>query len=412
MEGSIGSATLERIAASDWDASHGLRGGVVAPTDAMRARSPEFIAALTPVRVAVSHEERERIYRFRYEVYVKELGRRYGNPDYALGTVSDEEDVQPYTTLLYTEEDGRVTGTMRLRCWAPGEVPGELWDESAMELFDGIEALTTSHVERVMVTPAQRGQRSFVSLVCAAYQLACGELGVDLAFCSVAPGLLNHFQLAGMRTYAAAVAPTPDGLDVPMVGVLSDRSYLERVGSFLAPFSDLFFGEGLRPALRGSVLAGALDGPAKAVEATAEIVHLELEQAAARHEGRAPSLLHSLHATTVGSLAERGFLVRVGPGEQIISRGVARQELFVIVDGTFESLSDDLQLSQLTGGGVIGVTACLSSTGRYTESVRAVSAGTLLCLTRASIRELRHQDPASAADLFLHLAKVLADRGC
>jgi hypothetical protein len=42
--------------------------------------------------------------------------------------VHDEEDDKRYTTLLYTDDGaGRLTGTVRIRRWEPGQVPAKDW---------------------------------------------------------------------------------------------------------------------------------------------------------------------------------------------------------------------------------------------------------------------------------------------
>ena len=86
-----------------------------------------------------------------------------------------------------------------------------------------------------MVRPDQRGRYSMVTLACGSYQLASAELGADLVFLTCLAGLVRHYQRTGFRTYAAPLVPTRDGVTVPVVLVLSDRSYLDSVGSFLAP---------------------------------------------------------------------------------------------------------------------------------------------------------------------------------
>src|SRR5947209_1693584 len=97
---------------------------VVTPSTEMRTRAPELIDALTLVHVAESEEERDAVFRFRYSVYVEELGRKLGNADHERRQVHDDEDDRPYTVLLYTAaDDGELTGTIRVRHWAPGEVP-------------------------------------------------------------------------------------------------------------------------------------------------------------------------------------------------------------------------------------------------------------------------------------------------
>jgi hypothetical protein len=102
---------------------------VVQPAPEMRACAPELVDALDQVHVAENEDERDAVFRFRYSVYVEELGRKLGNADHRSRRVHDEEDDQPYSMLLYTaDDDGDLNGSIRVRYWRPGEVPDKDWE--------------------------------------------------------------------------------------------------------------------------------------------------------------------------------------------------------------------------------------------------------------------------------------------
>ena len=82
---------------------------VVAPSPEMRAAAPDLVGALEPVYIAETEAEREAVFSFRYSVYGAELGRKLGNADHGRQRVHDEEDDQPYTTLLYTDDGDRAS---------------------------------------------------------------------------------------------------------------------------------------------------------------------------------------------------------------------------------------------------------------------------------------------------------------
>src|ERR1700677_2584733 len=101
---------------------------LVAPSPDMCRAAPELAAALEPVHIVQTAEERQAVFAFRYTVYATELGRKLGNADHGSQVLHDEEDDKPYTTLLYTKDDaGRLTGTIRVRHWEPGQVPEKDW---------------------------------------------------------------------------------------------------------------------------------------------------------------------------------------------------------------------------------------------------------------------------------------------
>jgi Cyclic nucleotide-binding domain/Acetyltransferase (GNAT) domain len=376
----------------------------------MRAAAPELIDALEPVHVAETEAEREAVFEFRYEVYGKELGRRLGNADHGRQRVHDEEDDKPYTTLLFTDDGaGRLTGTARIRRWEPGQVPAKDWEAFSMERFEGLRELATAEIGRLMIEPGRRGQLGLVSMVCAIYQLYAGELPVDVAFINCATGLVRHYRLLGWRTYAGRLVPTVDGIEVPLVQIPSDRAYLEQVGSFVAPFTDVFFGPGKRAPVDVGRWARVLDADSAPVRfdqaAVWERVN-RLRQAEAEH----PSMLEALSEDTVRKLSEQGFLMDVPAGQLLTEKGLTQREIFVILDGAFEVHDGDRRLCVLGRGDVIGEIGFFGSSGRRVASVTAASDGQVLVLRRRFVDELMKTDPACAAEVLFGLARVLADR--
>jgi hypothetical protein len=383
---------------------------ILAPSPSIRAAAPEFIDALEPVYIAETEAEREAVFSFRYSVYATELGRKIGNADHDRRQVKDEEDDKPYTTLLYTDDGaGRLTATLRIRQWDPGEVPPTDWETFSMERFDGLRELRTAELGRLMIEPGHRGQLGLVSMGCAAYQLFAGELAADLGFVNCAAGLVRHYRLLGFRTYAGRLVPTADGIEVPLLLIFSDRTYLEQVGSFLTPFVDVFYGPGKRAPVdveRWSHLLDADAAPVKFDSAAIWDRVSRLRQAA----GDQPSMLEALSEDTVRKLTDKGFLMEVEAGHLLTEKGLSQQEIFVIIDGAFEVHDGDRRLRVIGPGDVIGEIGFFGSTGRRTASVTAASDGQVLVLRRHFVRELMKSDPACAAEVLFGLARVLADR--
>jgi hypothetical protein len=382
----------------------------LAPSPELRAAAPDLIGALEPVYAAETEAEREAVFSFRYSVYAAELGRKLGNADHGRRVLHDEEDDRPYTTLLYTRDgDGGLTGTVRIRHWEPGQVPAKDWHTFSMDRFEGLGAMCTAEIGRLMIEPGHRGQLGLVSMACAVYQLCAGQFAVDAAFVNCATGLVRHYRLLGFRTYAGRLVPTPDGLEVPLVLIPSDRGYLEQVGAFIAPFADVYYGPGKRPPLdieRWSRLLDADSAPVKFDAAAVRERVDRLRQAAGEH----PSMLESFSDDTVRKLTEQGFLMDVPAGQLLTEKGLTQREIFVILDGVFEAHDGDRRLSVLGRGDVIGEIGFFGTTGRRSASVTAASDGQVLVLRRHFVDELMKNDPACAAEVLFGLARCLADR--
>ena len=109
-------------------------------------------------------------------------------------------------------------------------------------------------------------------------------------------------------------------------------------------------------------------------------------------------------------LAAEGMLLRLAAGELLTEKGLGQRELFVVMDGLFAASDGDRLLRMLGPGDLIGEVAHFSTAGRRTASVRAVGDGRVFVLRESALKRLRRSDPAAAAEVTTHFARVLADR--
>ena len=348
------------------------------------------------------------MYRFRYSVYVEELGRRLGRGDPERREVHDDEDERPYTTLLYTGTTADMTGTIRVRHWDPGEVPAKDRSTFSMELFDGVERLSVTEIGRLMIKPEARSRLLFAALTAGAYQHAARR-GVDLGFANCVPRLVPLYQKLGLRPYAGRPIPTPDGIEVPLVLVTSDQEHFQSVGSFFAELVPRYFGPGLRTPVPPEVYQKAVEDPHLPFVTDSATVW---EQVQRQWEigSHPPALLQALARETVEKLAAAGALLAVPGGELLTEKGLSQREMFVVLEGLFEASDGERQLGLAGEGDVLGEIAFFGTSGRRVASVRALSDGRVLVLRRAFLDQLQRRDPACAADILFHLARVLADR--
>jgi CRP/FNR family cyclic AMP-dependent transcriptional regulator len=126
--------------------------------------------------------------------------------------------------------------------------------------------------------------------------------------------------------------------------------------------------------------------------------------------GRQPRTLDALSEETVRRFSEQGFLMKVPAGELLTEKGLAQQEIFLILDGTFEVHDGDRRLRVIGRGEVIGEVGFFGTSGRRSASVSAATEGQVLVLRRHFLDELRDSEPQIAAEILFELARALADR--
>ncbi|MGA8048179.1 MAG: cyclic nucleotide-binding domain-containing protein [Dermatophilaceae bacterium] len=369
------------------------------------------LSRLDVVREAITREEREAVYAFRYKVYVEELGRELGGADHVGKVVCDDDDESVSSIHLYTGSINDISGTVRLRIWQAGQIPSHEFNVLSLESFPGIDGMVVSELGRLMIKPSLRGRLLLPALVREVYERGASA-GVDLGFCYCAPGLVQHYRKLGFRPYSAPLVPTVDGLHVALVGIPSDAAYLKSVGSPVASLVSRYYGEGAgrrRPVDIAS-LGRLLDSDRSAIELEGEQVWREVEDGLLRGAD-VSSVLDGLGATGVRKLTAKGFMLKVSGDTLVTKAGYGEREMYVVLDGTLEVLSTSgRRIAVLGRGDLFGELAFFRDDGRRTASVRSVSDCQLLVLRRHFLQELGTSDPDLALQLHFNLGRLLAER--
>jgi len=179
---------------------------------------------------AESDDEKQAVYRLRYDVYVEEMGRYRGIADHANRLLVEPEDET--ARIFYCGKDGRVVGTGRFS-WG-GDAP---FSERLIEHYQIApflkelppEAIAVG--ERGMVIPELRGSDVFDAIGRASRRFM-NENRVQLSFGACEPHLLPLYIGNGARTFAEKNINSPEsGYLIPIVWVVEDVAYLRRIGS-------------------------------------------------------------------------------------------------------------------------------------------------------------------------------------
>ncbi|MCP5149215.1 MAG: cyclic nucleotide-binding domain-containing protein [Ectothiorhodospiraceae bacterium] len=371
-----------------------------------------WLSGLEPVHRATTREERESIYRFRYTVYVEELGRRLGTAHHETRTVWDDDDEAPYTLHMYTGTPQSMTGSLRVRFWEPGRIPEYDFKTFNMQVFPGIETTRVSEVGRLMIRPSMRGKLLLPAIARAAYEFLVAEFDGVLAFCYGAPGLVPHYQKLGFRLYDCPLVPTPDGMNIGMVSVLSDGEHLKRVGSPASGLPERYFTlarrrrdlERYAHLFNEDALRLEID-PARVWE------RVEHDLTSAGTADDKPSFLEGLPRDVMRLLTSKGFIVDVSESTLVTREGHGDREMFVVLEGSFEVIDQSgRRIALLAKGDLFGEVAFFRESGRRSATVRAVTDGQVLVIRRRFLNDLRKDNPRAAAEILFRLGRILSER--
>jgi predicted GNAT family N-acyltransferase len=186
----------------------------------------DYFMPLT-IRQAETSEDREQVYRFRYEIYVKEMGKPMPGADHARWMLRDEGDEQ--ATHLMALDGGELVGALRI-IWGSTEIPESYRAWYGLGDFANFPATAFSFTGRLMVLPGLRNSLTASALAGEAFRIGC-ERGVKFDFIHTTPPLVRFFERLGHRRYRADFVDPDLGPRIPMVLALEEREHLDKCRS-------------------------------------------------------------------------------------------------------------------------------------------------------------------------------------
>jgi GNAT superfamily N-acetyltransferase len=191
----------------------------------MTEKRGDDTAGTWSVQLAKDRDQRERIFRFRYDSYLTTFGKRPSQGVHErrlLREVADEGAL-----LLYAELDYRVTGTIRLQA---GSVSAELWPGLSISRFRSIGREALGVADQLVVARIFRNTALADDLVRAACA-AADERGIRFLFFHCRAERVADYARFGFRPYRESFREPELGDRMPLVRVArggEDARWLER----------------------------------------------------------------------------------------------------------------------------------------------------------------------------------------
>jgi hypothetical protein len=359
---------------------------------------------LPTIHEATTEEQRHNVFRFRYDIYVEEMGRYRSIADHDQRTFSEPED--DTARIFYATDGENVVATMRLN-WG-GDAP--ICDRQ-VEQYDLARFL--KHIpceqmivgERFMVVRSHRGTDLIFRLF-QTYLNLVNEKRVQLMFGDCEPHLLNLYLGMGFRTYAQRnVNSKETGYLVPLVFVPEDMGYLKQLQS---PFVNVLrdFGDKAKvPSCLPDLLSSGRVVLSQTLTPRKEY-HAEIEKAIQLAENPT-HLFDGLTEDECQRCLSKSNAIECMSGDHLIKKGNVAQNMFAVLSGTLEVRVDDRIVDVCSSGDIVGEMAFLLESPRSADVFVATDGTRVLSLSESNLKKLSIDEPQLAAKLLLNLSKLL-----
>lgn len=356
------------------------------------------------IHEAVTPEQRHQVYRFRYDIYVEEMGRYRSVADHDQRTFSEPEDE---TARLYYATDGeQIVATMRHNWGGDAALCQRQIEQYDLARFlEDIPCQQMIVGERFMVARSQRGTDLIFRLF-QTYLEFVNDHRIQLIFGDCEPHLLNLYLGMGFRTYAEKnVNSKETGYLVPLVMVPEDLTYMKQVKS---PFVKLLrdYGDDAKvPDCLPQLLSSGQLVMSQALTPKEEY-QAEIDQAISLAENPT-HLFDGLTEEECQRCLSKSNAIECRAGDHLIKGGNVAQNMFAVLSGTLEVRTGDRVVDVCSSGDIVGEMAFLLESPRSADVFVATDGTRVLSLSESNLKKLSVNEPQLAAKLLLNLSKLL-----
>ncbi|MBV6492851.1 MAG: hypothetical protein LDLANPLL_00856 [Turneriella sp.] len=362
------------------------------------------LKALGKVELAQNADELGAVFRFRYEVYTEEMGFHFPWSDDTARRLKDRVDDESLNFFI-RNSDNEIVGVIRLHTFTDENVSEEILAKYETHHFtETYKGSARMLISRFLIRKDYRARsKAAWKLILEAYR-QCELNNAPIVFIDCSPHLVKFYEALGFRRYAANFTDEVLGYKIPMVILLNDTPYLEKVSSPLFVLarhrSDTRSMEGWYntkfPKFGNAVFVQQFDSQ----ELLANMVS---------HAGTLPENFHKISQKLKSSC-----LIHAKKGDTVLKQGEMSNEMYLVLKGTLDVLfSNDGQTKQsiaiLGPGEVFGELGFLMRSPR-TSTVVALEDAELLMIAADKAEQLIEIHPKESAVLFLDLIRLLAQR--
>jgi predicted GNAT family N-acyltransferase len=360
---------------------------------------------MVTVKIATTFEEKQKNYRFRYQVYVEEMCKKPKAANHVDRTLTDSLDETGI--LLYATYEDEIIATLRRNFLDTTDLPGTI--PQKLSIADFIHPQSQLSIStRLMIAPEWRRSTTVGAIVAEAYKQG-RERDLQFDFVHCAPWLVPFYENLGYRRYTQHFLDADAGLQIPMILVMEDIEHLRRVRS---PFYRLARKQENSSDARNWFLVHFPQQAQFFNHSTHSVEDIWKFWQTRLHPEQPISLFEGIGDETVAQLLKGSTVHPVNAGDTILQMGDIGNALFLTLNGTIKvnyfagttCVSGELEPFQTFGE------AALCTALPSPEQAVAKTDAQLLIIPKPTIMKVMKTSPSSMCQFLFNVSRSLGHK--
>jgi hypothetical protein len=358
------------------------------------------------ISMARSPEEKMEVYRFRYKIYVEEMGRKLVAVDHKNKMVVDELDSTGI--IFYAHVGSEIVGTNRINIGTIKEFPHRFIREYALNAFKSFRKKRTNlmYTSKTMLNPAYRGSLLYYKFIMMAYEIYCKN-EIDFSFAGCNPHIVPLLERLGYRRYTWNFTEPGFGFAIPLV-YFDNPDHLRAVCS---PFYRSARQRLIDPNVTGWFMETFPE--AKNAINTQLVTEEELWMIISKKLSKSPldviAFLQKLTVEEASKFLRLGVIINCRRGVRLITANDSINELYILISGRLLEWTPDQRDMIIKPGQCFGET-WLDGQNYHMTNVFPLTNAQVLAIPRQSFEKFCVNYPTTVRKIMDNLRPYMKNR--
>lgn len=355
------------------------------------------------IRIARAETEKEKqaIYRFRYKVFVEELGRHADIANHEQGLLYESYD--EYSHNFYATDNDEIVATKRITCLGDRPLSQEMIDFCQLApILAEVPPSAICILSRAIVPPEDQDTDVFFRLFGEVLRFI-NQHRIQLLLTLCEPHFLNFYTRLGFRPYSKNNVNSSIGYVIPIALVCEDIPYLQGINSPLLKYIQDFGSDARIPPIMDQIRS---EGSSVLSSSSANYLH-DVYGEFAEKDSIQLSVFDGFSEFEIQCCLKESNIIECRQGDRVLKKGDTSHNLYVVLSGTFEVRYGDTAIAVMGVGDIIGEMAFFLKQSRARDVYAVTEDARILSLSEANFQRLIKLEPEIAAKLLFNISKML-----
>lgn len=368
----------------------------------------QFLQWWYSIKVAENNDEKNTVFKFRYQVYIKEIGIQDVKPnDIHENLMYDELDLDNSSITVYASRNRKVIGTLRISIWQKNNLPSDIKakyhiDEPILKLVD-----TIAELRFFQIAVNYRKGILALALFNALYE-ACGKHSAtlpDIIFCDAFIGLTPYYEKIGCYLYTKK-SPLENVFLTPLALNPYDIKYFFLKKS-ISRYITFWHLHSIKKRFSRNIY---LQKAKTYIDLIPRFpIYLTPEEKAAfraNFDSKEKCEIYDF----ITSILKKSVTLTIRKNTVLIKMDMVEYDMFLLIQGTVAVYINNIEVARLSPGDILGEISIFSPKHKRQADIKCLSDIEVILIPRNLLSKLENRDPKNAIKFLRILGASLSKK--